>query len=128
MTLALGLVALFAVAALLGILAVVTARLGRPRHEDAPNASDALLRFFPMAGRHRLPVRGFETAQLVAVTSGGVGVLVFASEGIAPTARALVPLGALVFALVAGVWWSWRRGVLRPARQSAREKERAQHG
>jgi hypothetical protein len=128
MTLALGLVALFSVAALLGLAAALLSRIGRPSREDAPVASDALLRFFPMAGRHRLPVRGFETAQLVAATGGGVGMLLFASEGVNLEARSLVPLAALTGALLIGVWWSWRRGVMRPARQTARERERDAHG
>jgi hypothetical protein len=128
MTLALGLVALFSVAALLGITAALLSRVGRPDREDAPPASDALLRFFPMAGRHRLPVRGFETAQLVAITVGGVGILLFASEGVALDGDTVFPLACVAASILFGVWWSWRRGVLRPARQTARERERETHG
>jgi hypothetical protein len=81
----------------------------RPKEINARSAT-ALRELEPRGGRHRFHVRLFEVIALAAACTAAVGVLLLFAA--APDARPEMPVvgGG---ALLAAIWWAWRRGALR---------------
>ncbi len=88
----------------------------RPADAERARASAALVELEPRGGRHRFHARLFEVAALVSVASTGIMVLALwtaVSSRLSTVGRGAAAVAAA--ALVASVWWAWRRGSLRAA-------------
>lgn len=91
-------------------------RFARPDGSVAQKASDALRELEPRGGRHRFSLRLFEIAVLSALWVSAAGLLWLwsaAAHSLPPVADAALGMGTVSVGVL--TWWSWRRGVLRPA-------------